>query len=718
MPNNRDSGTYTRGTGVNPPADPVLSQAVTAYQVGYVITYTATQSTNLVVGQPVTITGFSTTTYNYTDGSNRNLNTTGTLNSSVATEGVVASVSTDKKIFTITAPVSATVDSEGSQATGGTLVQDSLVTKSQWGQTWLPTANASATGAASISQPRIDRAWGKNNAIQPNDDRLTGAQINSASGNGTQVTYVMSTTAHGLVSGQTVTIQGLTPSKFNLDAVQLASASSGTTSVVVNSTVTGSVTATSTGSVIVPRYTTGGQTITVASATGASGTSSVKVLTYTTNQDHNLRSGQVVSVLNASNINYNVRDAVVTTTGAKTFTVTAPDSQIVSVSGTNGSGVVGDGTNVLYNTGIVAHGLVGGDVVSIYNMAPSGYNATNATVLTSPAPTVTTFAIANTTATAVTAYGLAFKNSGTFTAPATVSVGDNGWSGTYSYPSAQLVPDLDNHDTVTKAAFIAGDAYATLTVPGVVGLYNTPEAPNAIRVFKAAGFTNVTDFDSAKSTASSQITAVSGNGTIWTYTASAHGLVAGQLVTVQGVGAFNVTNAVISTTATNTFSVANTTQPTALSSLTGVNQGVWSAYNGLAATFSLAATAAGSVMTVTTTADHGLRVGDIIGIGGFFTSVTGVGFAYLPGSVTSTNYAANTLTTGTAVTAITGPKTFTYATPTDASSTTLALVSGSGRVLAYNGIVTAQSLTAGSTSTTPSTVGTITSLPGTSAVQY
>lgn len=712
MPNLRDSGTYTRGTGYNPPTGPILSQSVTAFQVGFVITYTATQATNLVVGQAVSITGFTTTTYNYTDGSDRNLNTTGTLNSSVGTEGVVASVTTDGTSFTINAPVSTTVDSSNSQATGGTLVQSTLVTKSQWGQTWLPTANASATGAASISQPRIDRAWGKNNTIQPNDDRLVGVPLitTAPSGNGTQITYTVGS-GHGLVAGQVVSIQGVTiagatPSAYNLDAVSIASTTA--TTIVVNSTAIGTATSSFTNGSIIPQSSFGGQNITVASATGATGTGSVKFITYTTNQDHNLRSGQVVSVLNASNINYNVLGAVVTTTGAKTFTVVAPDTQIVSVSGTNGSGVVGDGTNVLYNTGIAAHGLAGGDVVSIYNMAPTGYNAPNATVLTSPAPTATTFAIANTTATAVTAYGLAFENSGTFTAPATVTVGDNGWSNTYLYPSGQLVAGLDNHETVLKAAFIAGDNYATLTVPGVVGLFNTPEAPAAVRSFKAAGFTNVTAKDSIDSTAGSAITAVSGGGTIWTYTASAHGLVSGQLVTVQNVGAFNVSNAIITTTATNTFSVANTTQPTALSSLTGVNQGVWSAYNGLAAAFVLAATAASSTMTVTTTANHGLKVADIIGVGGYFTA-TGVGFGYLPGSGTLV---------GTSVTAVTSPTTFTYATPATASSTTLGLVSGSGRVLAYNGIVTAQSLTAGSTSTTPLTVGTITSLPGTSAIQY
>ena len=103
----------------------------------------------------------------------------------------------------------------------------------------------SKPGAGRSFQNKFPISWNgyKTTTIQPTQTSATAlilkgatqsATISNAVGNGTTVTYTTSS-SHGFVAGNTVTITGVTPSAYNLSAVTIASAPTGTTFTVTNS---------------------------------------------------------------------------------------------------------------------------------------------------------------------------------------------------------------------------------------------------------------------------------------------------------------------------------------------------------------------------------------------------------------------------------------------------------------------------------------------------
>jgi len=500
MPNLRDSGSYSTS---NPPVtDPALALVATATSTSgnAVLTYTTTGAHNLVVGQPVSISGLT--------GAYSNFDPTANSSTANGTVAQVASV-TSSTVFTVTSPLGTSVSTSVSATTGGTVSQQALVSKSPYGsstktQSWLP--------PTAVDNVQIDRAWGKELPIQPNDDRQAGVAVSAATASGTQISLTVGS-GHGIVAGQIIHMQGFVPNSVN---VRHTVASTGATNVTVNSTFVGTIDATN--GAIEPAITSGGYQIAVASATGA--TAATKTLTITTAQPHGLISGQTASVVGGTNANYNVQNAVVTTTGAKTFTVPANTSQIIGVSGTAGTGVVGDGTNVRYTT-LNAHGLASGDKVNIFGFTPTGYNATDASVI-SAGLSANTFAIANTATAAVTVLGIAIEQSGTFAGTAYVSTGDNGWGQAYTVRSGNLVPGLDSHEINTTSRSGYPTFAPTFPVPTVTGKTLT----NAVQALRSAGLkqgnlTFATDLTATVGTTSSQVTFT---------TSAAHNLAIGDTV--------------------------------------------------------------------------------------------------------------------------------------------------------------------------------------------
>ena len=103
----------------------------------------------------------------------------------------------------------------------------------------------SKPGNGKSFQNKFPISWNgyKTTTIQPTQTSATAlilkgatqsATISNAVGNGTTVTYTTSS-SHGFVAGNTVTITGVTPSAYNLSAVTIASAPTGTTFTVTNS---------------------------------------------------------------------------------------------------------------------------------------------------------------------------------------------------------------------------------------------------------------------------------------------------------------------------------------------------------------------------------------------------------------------------------------------------------------------------------------------------
>jgi hypothetical protein len=582
----RDTGSYT--TSNLPVVDPLHTLTVSGASANNTTTlsYTTSGVHNLKVGSPVIIYGTGSASFNF----NPDLANDSTLG--FGTPAVVAAV-TGTNTFTVKAP-SIVATASVSQ---GTVVNDALVSNSGWDTTWLPTS--------AVTNVVVAREWGNGFAIQPNDDRAAQVAITGVSSNGAQVTFTVGS-GHGLIAGQIVTIQGIIPTAYNFDTVAIAATgsttitfnsavvapvSSYTNGAIVKQNAVGGIQALVTSAV--GPYGATSPTAT-ATATAASGATSISVATtglnvgmgvtgtnvaantvitavgtgaitvnpatsgsvasaatltfsgsksnqYVTAFPHNLVAGQQVVVSGASNNSYNVAGTVASVASANTFAVNAPSFKILKVSGTSGSGAVGDGTNVLYYTDS-AHGFAAGDVVSVYGMAPSGYNVNSGTVLTSPAPTSNTFAIANTTTTAVTAAGNAVKNGGTFTAPANVSSGaDASWSSTYNYPSGQLNPALDNHDRVTNSDSGYPAFTPSYTAPNIIGLTTT----NAIQKIRAAGMTPGFIQFSTDITATTVATTAT---TLQVTSGTAHNLSVGDTVNLSGSSntTLNIGDAVVS----------------------------------------------------------------------------------------------------------------------------------------------------------------------------
>jgi len=717
----RDTGALTPTLAAALYADPsrtfTLTDAVGTASSG-IITYTATVGTAdlrkiIAPGSTVVITGFANADLNFDDGNNSGINTVGSLSSTAKTRAVVASVPS-ASTFTVVSPV--TITSTTVSGATAVLTQDSAVTNRPLdnGAYWLPTAaNANA---------QIALEWGAQMArIQPNfADGVGGSDTNrsgttkaitAASANGTQIDFT--STSHGLSQGQYIEVTGITnQAGASLDRVNtryVISAVS-TDHIFVNSVVTGSLYATNAAAVVLTPI---NGTVT---ATAATFSTTAGTIAYTTATPHGYVVGQVISVSGAANENYNVKSSVITTNGASTLTVQTPLSPV--------SAVTFSGSNAVFAVP-AGHNFGSGDKVWIKNITANNTHvattSSEATIL-SVAPTSFTIAtgaagVTITSGDTITLgtganYAQAFKGvNGSFSGTARVGQADAQWGQAWLIPSGTLITGQDNNElALTSPAPSGFPGYVpAYTYPNVVGAIQTAENPQAVRAFKAAGFTNVSAVEYTTNTAGASISQVVYNGSTAVYTATAHGLVAGQTVTVPSVnlttasgtatGAGVVYNAVITTTAANTFTVASAS---AAATITGL-VGQWVAPKGVSiSTVAAGGTAAGSTVTITTATPHGLKVGDKIGIAGTF-SATGYTFGYIPGSP------EGSATIGTAVASVTSPYVFTYAAPATLSSTTPGLSASTGLVIAYNGIAVSQVLasngsavTAGSTNTTPS----------------
>lgn len=589
----RDTGSYTRS---NPPVvDPLQTIAATATNntTAAVITYTTASAHNLKVGQPVIANGFSNAWLNYDPAS-----ATGN-----GTPAVVASV-TSSTVFTVNMPA---VVSTASSSVAGFVTQSALVSSSPYGDAWLPTnaitnvvvakewgnsfpiqnnedraANVAITGvSANGNQVTLTvgsghgLVAGQRVSIQGIVPSVYNFEDSIASTGSTSIIFnstlnnAVKSYANGAIVSQ-ASIGGAQAITSAVGAVAYAGSTSTTTATAAAAATSLSISSTSglavgmgvsatastgiaSGTVITAI---GSGTVTINPAVNANTVASAAVITfsasnsnqYVTPVAHGLTSGQNVAVTGASNSNYNV-SGVVTAVDAKTFSIKAPTFKILSVSGTAGTGVVGDGTNVTYYTDS-AHGLAGSDKVTITGMTPSGYNVTNGTVLTSPAPTANSFSVANTTTTAVTGTGQAIKNSGTFSGTASIA-GDKGWAGTYAYPSGQLDPSVDNHDRVANSDSGYPAFAPAAIVPNVVGLTMS----NAIQKLRASGLqTGSVGFSSDLS-----VTAVATTATNVTYTTgtTAHNLGIGDTVNLSGgsVAAHNLGDVLVGAVSGFTFTV-------------------------------------------------------------------------------------------------------------------------------------------------------------------
>ena len=596
----RDTGSYT--TSNLPVTDPLHALPVSAASANNTTTlsYTTTGAHNLVVGSPVVIFGTGSASFNFNPDSYAYGATA--PSATILGWGTPATVSavTGTNTFQVKAP---SVVATASVATG-TVINDTLDSNGPWDKTWLPTS--------AQTNVVVQREWGNGPTHQPNDDRAANIAITGVSTNGNQITLTVGS-GHGLVAGQRVSIQGIVPDVYNFEA---SIASTGSTSILFNSTLTNAVTSFTNGAIVTMSAIGGakvissavgavayaGSTSTTTSTTAAAATSvgvnstsglvvgmgvsatvatvtagtvitaigsgtitvnpalsssvaSAAVLTfsasasnqYVTQQAHGLSSGQNVAITGASNGNYNIA-GVATVVDSKTVAIPVPSFKILKVSGTAGTGAVGDGTNVLYYTDS-AHGLASGDKVAITGMAPAGYNVVNGTVIAAGLA-ANAFAIANTTATTVTAAGQVVKNSGTFTGTAIVA-GDKAWASTYAYPSGNLDPSLDNHDRVTNSERGYPDFTPSYTTPNIIGLTTT----NAIQKIRAAGQTpGFVQFSTDLA-----VSAVSTTATNVTYTTGTtnHNLQAGDTVNLSGgsVAAHNLGDVVVGSVSGYTFTI-------------------------------------------------------------------------------------------------------------------------------------------------------------------
>jgi hypothetical protein len=723
----RDSGVLTSAKAAALYADPTRSFTVAsavAATASSTITYTLTLPSGvsdlrktISVGASVTVTGVVTgdiatyfSYFNFDDGALATAGaSSGNLNSATGSKGVVSAVSTNTVTITSSAITSANLGGADRSVSpsAATLTQDSAVgnqpldnapTTTKNG-TWLPTSGDNVA---------IDMVWGPQMArIQPDDDRTATVPISAAVANGIQIDFT--STSHSLSKGQYIDVTGITNAAgVYLDRVntRYVIAATATDHIFVNSVVTGALVATNAAAVVLTPIN-GTQNVTAVTFS-----SSAATVQYTTSTPHGYVVGQQISVTGSSNEYYNLKNSVITTNDSTTLTVNSPSNPVTGVSVSS---------TTTYATYSVAgpHSFNPGDKVWITNITTNNSaiatTSSDATIL-SVTPTSFTVATgaAGITATpsntfTIGATSKAIKALGSFTAPARLGQSDAAWGQAFVVPSGRLVTGQDNNE-IAKSNLSGYPGYAPVyTYPNVVGSIQTADNPQAVRAFKAAGFTNVSALEYTNSTAGATISQVAYSGSAAVYTATAHGLVAGQTVTVPTVnlttangtltGAGVTYNAVITTTAANTFTVASASASSTVTNLVGQ----WVATKGISiSTVAAAATAAGSTVTVTTATPHGLKIGDKIGIAGTF-SATGYTFGYIPGSPDTST------TVGTAVTGVSSPFVFTYAAPATLGNTTPGLTASTGLVMAYNGIAVGQvlatngaAITGGSTNTVPS----------------
>jgi len=575
----QDSGNWTPSTLPTIYQDPALSMTATASNSssGTVITYTTASAHNLVVGQSVVAYGFGSPWLNYAP--NTTINGVAT-NLGAGKPAVVASV-TSSTVFTVNTGTLSTAAS----SVAGYIQQDALVTNQPWNNTYLsPTITKNQA---------VGLEWGDSFPIQPNDDRATPAGASnkysasiastatSVVADGIKITY-KTNAAHGLVAGSWVAIDGIVPTQFNFNSVQVASAAD-TTTFTVLSPATGTYDKDNSFGVVAPISLNGGSVeAVVTSAVGpiavsnVSGASSSSVLTFTSVASHGLITGQTVTIAGMVPTAYNVT-GVITTTAATTFTIASTANPASSTK--SGWASV---TSNSYTTN-VAHGNIAGQTAVITGASLAEYNVsgtingTTATILNLPA---------NTLNTAVTS-----------TQPITVS----GTAVTYVLSSPH---SLTTSDSVSVYGFVGG---ANLNTRGDVAI--SAVTSNSVTVNTAADVTSL----------ATSAFAVSGTPGVVTYTSAAHGFKAGQIVTVSGYGGadagiYNVSSVIISATA-NAF-VVSAGAATAKGTVTGTGTLSVAATTAAKAIAGVTAVAAYDLSSITLTVPNNFVVGQSVAVAG------------------------------------------------------------------------------------------------------
>ncbi len=342
--------------------------------------------------------------------------------------------------------------------------------------------------------------------------------------------------------------------------------------------------------------------------------------------DHNLVVGHSVTITGAGNALYNGTWTVTGTPTSSSFTFTHPTSGIASAWG---------GTVTPFATFLTAapHGLSVGSSVTIEGVATAGYNGTF-TVLT--VPTATTFTTSSTAQ-------LLPSGGGTASTQTTVI-------GVGTTSNALIDPvGLDNSilwETKALPADAGDGATVTYNDPG--GLAATLGASVAggddITINLGRGFVGA---NASNNIAASPGGATEAGNTVTITTTAAHNLHVGQTVTIAGVAEplYNGTFAVLSTPTTTTFTYTNPNAGLAGSGGGTVQgSGIQAvAAGGAGGTISLA-THAGTTVTMTTSAVHNLRVGQLVTVSG--VSVAAYNGTFQIATVPSTTTFTYTTPTG------------------------------------------------------------------------
>jgi hypothetical protein len=607
----RDTGSYT--TSSLPVTDPLHTLPVSAASANNTTTlsYTTTGAHNLYVGAPVIIYGTGNVGLNWNPDTQQYGGTTPTATLlGWGTPATVAAV-TGTNTFTVKAP---SVVATASVSTG-TVVNDALVSNSGWDQAWLPTT--------SQTNVVIAREWGNAFPIQPNDDRAAVVAITGVSADGAQVTMTVGS-GHGLVAGQTVTIQGIVPTSYNFDTVQIAATSS--TTIVFNSAVTDTV-ASYTNGAIVSQLSFGGSkqalisagtgatqqagvtpTPSVAAATGATSitVATTSVVVGASVSGTGIAAGTVVTAVGTGTITINPAtsgtvssSAALTIGGTRNITYQTKyphnlsSGQIINVTGSSNASynVVGKPVTVVNTktfsvpataititaistatssvtiTTDVAHGVTTSDYINVAGVTGGTVTAINVTSTQPSAVTSTTITYAASTPalTGATALGTVVKSSGAFSGTAFAGGADNSWSSTYNYPSGQLNPALDNHDRVTNSDSGYPAFTPSYTTPNLIGLTTT----NAIQKLRAAGQTpGFVQFSTDLT-----VSAAAASGSDWVYTTGTtnHNLAIGDTVNLSGgtsgAVANNLGDVIVGAVSGYTFTIKGVTGTTTVTNL-------------------------------------------------------------------------------------------------------------------------------------------------------
>jgi len=441
-------------------------------------------------------------------------------------------------------------------------------------------------------------------------------------------------------------------------------------------------------------------------------TESGTTVTITTTAAHGLAAGASINIVGVGVAGYNGNFTILTTPTATTFTYTAAAGLAASGGGTVSSlpaGASEVGTTATITT-TANHTLAVGSTVTIAGVGVNGYNGTF-TVTGVPTPSSFTYTAGSS--------NLVASGGGTAaTSTVVTSVG---------LLAGVSVDPLGTNNTLAWAARLPGAAGNGITVAyndpgGGAATLGASVAGNAVTINLGRGEVGATGSGIIAQSSSSTVAAITGNNaaisaspngatesgnTVTITTTAAHGLAVGDTVNLTGIGVAGYNgNFTVST-------VVNTTRFTVLNATTGLA----ASGGGNAAKLVSGASSNGSTATITTTAAHGLSVGQTV-------TVSGVGVADYNGTfvvtaiptLSSFTYSLATTAIAAAAGSLTetgNTVTVTTATPHGLAAGQTVSIAGAG-VTAYNGIYTVASAPTGTTFTvTNATSGLLNSGGGT-----